>query len=76
MSRRVIYLLLLVAVLAIMTGCSSGKAVGLNATGLTKEEVNQQHYEAIQNDRWQLQNDIDAFFLLDRPGRLSRYSVR
>ena len=76
MSKQVICSLLLLAILAVMTGCSSNKTVGLNAPGLTKEEVNQRHYEAIQNDWWQLQDDIDAVFLFDRPGRLSRLSVR
>jgi hypothetical protein len=68
--------LLLLAVLAVVTGCSSGKASGLAAPGLTKEEVNQRHVEAIKNDWWQLQDDIDAVFLFDRPGRLNRLSVR
>jgi hypothetical protein len=77
MSRQVIYSLLLLLVLAAMTGCSSGKAVGLAAPGLTKEEVNRRHVETIENNTWmQLQDDIDAVFLFDRPGRLNRLSVR
>jgi hypothetical protein len=59
-----------------LTGCASGKTHGLAAPGLTKEEVNQRHLEAIRTDMWQLQDDIDAFFLFDRPGRMNRLIVR
>lgn len=65
-----------IIILSGLTGCASGNARGLAAPGLTKEEVNQRHLEAIHNDLWQIQDDIDAFFLFDRPGRLSRLSVR
>ncbi|MCI0499646.1 MAG: hypothetical protein L0Y36_08205 [Planctomycetales bacterium] len=53
-----------------------GGLTGCAAPGLTKEQVHQRHYEAIQNDLWQLQDDIDAFFLFDRPGRMSPMMVR
>jgi hypothetical protein len=71
--------LLLVAaavILTSLTGCSSGKAYGLAAPGLTKEEVNQRHVDTIRTNMVQLQDDIDAFFLFDRPGRLNRLVVR
>jgi len=76
MIKQVLFSLLLLAAFVAVTGCSSGKAVGLAAPGLTKEQVNQRHVEAIRTDWWQLQDDIDAFFLFDRPGRLHRLSVR
>ena len=76
MIRQVVYSLLLLAVIVALTGCTNGKAVGLAAPGLTKEEVNQRHVEAIRTDWWQLQDDIDAVFLFDRPGRMHRLSVR
>jgi L-cystine uptake protein TcyP (sodium:dicarboxylate symporter family) len=76
MLRRVIFSLLLLAVIIAVTGCSNGKAFGLAAPGLTKEQVNQRHVEAIRVDMWQLQDDIDAVFLFDRPGRMHRMPVR
>jgi len=78
--RQTILTVLLVAMAAViltgLTGCSSGKTYGLAAPGLTKEQVNQRHLEAIRTDMWQLQDDIDAFFLFDRPGRMNRLIVR
>ncbi|MDH4203112.1 MAG: hypothetical protein OEV87_09475 [Phycisphaerae bacterium] len=79
MRKTITTVLLLVAVIVILTGvtgCSFGKTYGLAAPGLTKEEVNQRHLEAIRTDNWQLQDDIDAFFLFDRPGRMHRLIVR
>lgn len=65
-----------IVVLTGLTGCTSGKTYGLAAPGLTKEEVNQRHLDAIHNDLWQLQDDIDAVFLFDRPSRINRLTVR
>ena len=79
MKKQVLFTLLLVAVVLLslgLTGCSSGKVVGLKAPGLTKEQVNQRHYDAIQVNWWQLQDDIDSFFLIDRPSRMNRMVVR
>lgn len=72
-------LLLLATALVILTGltgCMSGKTHGLAAPGLTKEDVNRRHLDAIQNDLWQIQDDIDAFFLLDRAGRRNQLILR
>ncbi|RKY06367.1 MAG: hypothetical protein DRP56_07550 [Planctomycetota bacterium] len=76
MIKQVVFPLLLLAAVVALTGCSSGKAVGLAAPGMTKEQVNQRHVEAIRVDWWQLQDDIDAFFLFDRPGRMHHLTVR
>jgi ABC-type long-subunit fatty acid transport system fused permease/ATPase subunit len=76
MIKQIVFSLLLLAVFIGLTGCSSGKAVGLAAPGLTKEQVNQRHVEAIRVDWWQFQDDLDAAFLFDRPGRMHRLSVR
>ena len=77
MRHKVVFSLLLLAVFVVITGCSpEKKVVGLAAPGLTKEQVNQRHHEAIKVDMWQLQDDIDAFFLFDRPGRMHRLVVR
>jgi hypothetical protein len=69
-NQIVIVLLLTVAAVlsVVLTGCA--------APGLTRAEVHQRHHEAIQTDLWQLQDDIDAFFLFDRPGRMHRLPVR
>jgi hypothetical protein len=72
----VLLLVMATVILTGLTGCASGKTYGLAAPGLTKEEVNQRHLEAIRTDTWQLQDDIDAFFLFDRPGRMHRLIVR
>jgi len=78
--RHTIMTVLLLATAAViltgLTGCTSGKTYGLAAPGLTKEQVNQRHLEKLQTDNWQLQDDIDAFFLFDRPGRMNRLIVR
>ena len=76
MTKQVVFSLLLIAVIVALTGCSSGGTFGLAAPGLTKEQVNQRHVEAIQTDLWQMQDDIDAVFLFDRPGRMHRLTVR
>jgi hypothetical protein len=64
---------LLVFVLAITTGLVLS---GCKARGLTKEEVHRRHYDTIQNNMWQVQDDVDAVFLLDKPSRLSEQMVR
>ena len=72
----VIMLIAAFAMLVALTGCSSTPRLTWGAPGMTSQEVDRRHYEAIQTDLWQLQDDIDAFFLFDRPGRLNRLSVR
>ena len=59
----------LVAVLAVyLAGCSS--------PGMTKAEVKRKHERATQNNMWQIQDDLDEIFLLDRPSRLSEHIIR
>lgn len=79
MRNKIMTLLLLVTMVVVMaglTGCKSEHVYGLDAPGLTRHEVNQRHYGAIRTDLWQLQDDIDAFFLFDRPGRMHRMTIR
>ena len=77
MIKQVVFSVLLMAVFVALTGCSpETKPWGLEAPGLTREEVNQRHVERLQTDNLQLQDDIDAFFLFDRPGRMNRWVVR
>ncbi len=64
----VILVVLLAAVSTLTTGCA--------APGLTKKEVHRRHIETINNNSLQMQDDIDAVLLLDRPGRLSNMMVR
>ena len=59
---------LLVAVGIALAGCS--------APGLTSAEVNRRHHRTIQNNLWQMQDDIDSILLLDRPSRLSEMTVQ
>jgi outer membrane biogenesis lipoprotein LolB len=60
----------------VLVGVAGLLLSGCAAPGLTKKEVDRRHQDAIQNDLWQLQDDIDAVFLFDRPGRLSDKMVR
>jgi len=76
MTKQVVFSLLLVVAFVALTGCSPENTRGLGAPGLTKEQVNQRHHEAIRTDLWQLQDDLDAAFLFDRPGRMHRLIVR
>lgn len=64
----VILVVLLVVVSVLATGCA--------APGLTKKEVHRRHMDTFQNDLWQMQDDIDAILMIDRPQRLSNMMVR
>ncbi len=79
MKNRVVIVLIFVAIFALslsLTGCSSAPRMTWGPPGMTSKEVDRRHYEAIQTDLWQIQDDIDAVFLFDRAGRLNRLSVR
>ena len=76
MKKQIVLFVLLVSIFVTLTGCSSAPSMTWGAPGLTSKQVDQRHYEAIQTDLWQLQDDIDAFFLFDRPGRMNRLTVR
>ncbi len=67
MTTKLLWALLIAGGLA-LAGCST--------RGMTAAEVNQRHYRTIQNDWWQIQDDIDSILMLDRPSRLSRQMVR
>lgn len=64
------FLLLLAAVLMGSTGCS------MQAPGLTKNEVERRHLDAWRNSMWQMQDDWDAVWMIDRPSRQSPMYVR
>ncbi len=63
-----IMFVLLVAVTILATGCA--------APGLTKDEVHRRHVDTWDTRKLQLQDDIDAWLMIDRPSRLSRMYVR
>ncbi len=63
----------LVLILAIVAGVFLSGCV---APGRTKAEVHRNHYDRFQHDSWQFQDDVDAVFMIDRPGRLSDKMVR
>lgn len=67
-SRIMLVLVAAIAVGGVLSGCQ--------APGRTKEEVSRRHHEAVQQNFLQVQDDIDALFLLDRPSRLSESMVR
>ncbi len=64
----VILLLLLMTVSILTAGCA--------APGLTKQEVHRRHKNVFNNDLLQMQEDIDAVLMIDRPSRLSDMMVR
>lgn len=71
MENQIVKWLLLTVVIIVSIGLT-----GCAAPGLTRAEVDQRHHEAIQTDLWQMQDDLDAIFLFDRPGRMHRMVVR
>lgn len=64
----VILVILLAAVSILATGCA--------APGMTKKEVHRRHIDMVNNNLLQMQDDIDAVLLIDRPSRLSDMVVR
>ena len=69
-KNRIMMLVLVIAVVAgiFLSGCA--------APGRTKAEVHRDHYDRFQQDVLQFQDDVDAVFMLERPGRLSDKLVR
>ncbi len=66
-KNKTLVCLTVMALLVFSAGC---------APGLTSKQVHRRHYHTIQNNLWQIQDDIDAVFLLDKPSRLSSMPVR
>lgn len=67
-SFTMMMIVLLAAVTILATGCA--------APGLTKDEVHRRHVDTWDTRKLQLQDDIDAWLMIDRPSRLSRMYVR
>ncbi|MBN1817086.1 MAG: hypothetical protein JW828_06970 [Sedimentisphaerales bacterium] len=62
---------LLLCILVLMGGC------GLNGTPEeTTDEVASRHKHILWNDMKQVQSDIDAIFMLDKPTKLNERIIR
>jgi len=61
-------LVLMMAAGLLMTGCA--------APGRTSAEVHRDHMNRWQHDVWQMQDDVDAVLMIDRPSRLTDKYVR
>jgi hypothetical protein len=48
----------------------------MGALGETPRQVHQRHVDVFNTDMTQIQDDIDAVFLIDKPSRLSDKPVR
>jgi len=63
-----IILIVLCAIGLSLAGCSS--------PGETSDEINVRHQRVLRNDLQQIQDDVDAVFMLDKPSRISDKPVR
>jgi len=68
-SYKLIYIGLLLVVAICLTGC-------LNGTSQTSSEISRTHGRVLRSSMQQMQDDIDAMLLLDRPSRLSEKFTR
>lgn len=66
-------IILLALVLTMAAGLLLG---GCAAPGRTSAEVHRDHMNTWQHDLWQMQDDVDAVLMIDRPSRLSDKFVR
>ena len=67
--RLILCLLLLSVVVSCLAGCGG-------APGLTSKDVHRRHVDVVKTDMLQLQDDIDAILMIDRPSRLSEKLTR
>ena len=59
---------LLVSITVSLLGCAG--------SGETAAEVHRKHIDVVRTNTLQIQDDLDALFMLDRPSRLSERYVR
>ena len=64
---RHIRLVLCLFLLSVVASC----LVGCSAPGLTSGEVHRRHVDSMKTSMLQMQDDIDAALMIDRPSRLS-----
>ena len=69
---RHVRLVLCLFLLSVVASC----LVGCGATGLTSGEVHRRHVDSMKTSMLQMQDDIDAILMIDRPSRLSDKIVR
>jgi len=67
--KRLVLLAAVGAMVFLTTGCGDGVAY-------TRQERAETHRRVLENDRKQLNDDWDAFWLMDRPGRLTWWRVQ
>jgi hypothetical protein len=65
-----LWLCVLASLIAVNTGCSAG------SPGETVSEVHRRHMRVINTDNQQIQDDIDAVLLLNKPSRLTDKPTR
>jgi hypothetical protein len=73
MKEKAFYLTLLVLLGVVLV---SGSGCSMQAPGLTKNEVERRHLDNWRNSMWQMQDDWDAVWMIDRPSRQSPMYVR
>jgi hypothetical protein len=61
-------MLVVMSALLVVAGCGT--------VGESPDEVRVKHDRMINNNLGRIQDDVDAVFLLDRPGRMSEQPVR
>ena len=65
-----LYLCLLTVLIGALAGCAAG------TPGETAEEVHTRHVGIIKTNWLEMQDDIDAVLMLDKPSRLSDKLIR
>lgn len=69
MTKKVFKAAFCVCVLSLLVYCLTGCTCP--ASGETKEEVVRRHKRVYNNQLLEMQNDVDAILMIDRPSRLS-----
>jgi len=64
-----LYLCLFTVLIGVLAGC-------MGTPGETAEEVHTRHVGVMKENHLQMQDDIDAILMLDKPSRLSDKLVR
>ena len=70
--RPVFWTSVVLLLAAVLSGC----ALSTGSAGETHAEVQRRHKRIYESSHLQLQDDIDAWLLMDRPSRLSDKVIR
>ena len=68
---RYIRSIVVMSLLAVMVWSVSGCVAWMGSPGETAEEVHRRHKKVVMDNLRQQQDDVDAFWMLDEPSRLS-----